>query len=233
MLYNLIIDDSGIDRHEHEPFVMPFYTGYTIAADAEKAARRAVEKYLKTPEGLKSRRQNCGYFNWGDVACNVPDRFYIAEGLFPVPTKEEMSTVVMHDEDLVGAEDEYTVTATKTIDLTAAAVTRLIEKAVRAYNGSRYTFSVTCCADNDLEDHIWDIVHHNKELDLYENENGILRHALSVSAYLDGFRLWYENGFDTKHAVLANGFVKTDAIPAEEADRILRFALLNAEEAFK
>ena len=231
MLYNLIVDDCGIDRHEHEPFVIPFYTSYTIAADAEQAARRAVDKYLKSAEGMKSRRHNCGYFNWGDVACHVPDRFYIAEGLFPVPMKGEMSTVVMRDEDLVGADDEYIVAVEKTINLTATVVTCLIEKAVRSYNGCRYTFSVAGCKNEDLTDHIWDMVSQNNELDLLENEKEYLRHAMSVAAYLEGFKLWYENGFDAKNAVLENGSVNPDAISPEEADRILRFTLLNREEA--
>lgn len=234
MLYNLIVDDCGIDRHEHEPFVMPFYTAiHTTPKEAEDAIRRAVGKFLKSPEGVKERRHNCGYFNWGDVTCNVPDHYYIAEGLFPIPMKEEMSSVVMKDEDLIEAEDEYLLQTSVNIHLTMEDVATLIEKAVRSHNGSRYTFAVTGCNDEDLSDHIWDELNCGHDIDLYENENDELKHAMSVADFLNGFKRWHENGFDSCHAVKADGSVDVDNISAEEADRILRFALLCVEEALK
>ncbi len=238
MIYTLIVDDCGIDRHEHEPFAMLFYTALNNAAEAEKAVRRAVDKFLQTAKGEETLRLTCGCFNWGDVSCHVPDSFYIAEGLIPVSMKEEMSSVVMKDENLTDSEDQFVIKTSSEIQISLEDIVDIIVKATMSQNGSRYTFFVPAAAtvadamcNKDLADHVWDIMNMDHKIELRETETPTAAHELSIHAFLDGFKLWYESGFDNDHAVRSNGSLHVDRINAGNADRILRLALLPIEEA--
>lgn len=41
--------------------------------DLKEAIKNACNDYIKTSEGVKTYKYNCGYFNWADFSANVPN----------------------------------------------------------------------------------------------------------------------------------------------------------------
>lgn len=227
MLYTLIVDNNEISRSDNEPFVMQFYTNHHTGADAENAVRAAVRKFLKTAKGQETLRHTCGNFNWGDVACHVPDCFYIEQGVIPIPMSEEMSTVVMHDEDLTSAEDEFVVEANITLDITLEEIAKIVRRAL-ASPVLMLTFMLPDAGSRqgqDVEDFIYDALTRNKAITLSDQDDNL--HVLTVPKFLDGLSCRIKENSHLFFSRNKNSLV--DAIDCFEADKILCCALLGED----
>lgn len=225
MIYTLIVDNQSIDRNDYEPFVLQFHTIHKTGAEAENAARVAVNKFLKTAKGQKALRLTCGCFNWGDVACHVPDQFFIEQGLFPIPMNEEMSTVVMRDEDLTGANDEFTVEANISASLNLDDVAMIIENAT--FCGLQiFTFGLKAPDGVSNGDFIYNTLRDREAIELYNTEDNSVTYQLTVPKFLEGFKRWMEDG---NCSIESADPIDPFAIAPEQADSILRYALLEKE----
>lgn len=220
MIFTLIVDNASIDRADNEPFVMLFYSPYHTAKESEDAVRRAVYSFLMTEKGQAAITHNCGSFNWGDVSCYVPDHYFHTEGLIPIPSREECSSVVDRDEELTHS-GSYTVKSTVELILEEGDIAALVEKAFSGLNA--YSFWLE--AMSDKYDWIYDCLFMDQVLEVKDTETRSHTYQLTVSNILDGLRRWHESGYAAKGAVLEDGRIDVDSISAEDADRILQFAL--------
>ena len=230
MLYNLIIHDRSLTMPD--PFVMSFYTHYNNADSAEKAVRRAVNKYLRTAEGRKDVAHNVGDFNWGDVASSVPDSFFEAEGLFPINGPENVASVVRHDEDLTVSEGEYFVSVSKELKLNADALSEILEK-VLAGELHKGTFTLVTgdfIGQTDLiyvdpSDRIYDAMSDPKDCLTIACTETNATYTLTVDSLLSAIRLWYQSGRAPVGFADEKGNVDTSKVTFDDADVILQFAV--------
>ena len=88
------------DWDEFETWVVPYHIRKDVASP-EEALRGAVQDFVNsgTEESRQALEYACGDFNWGDVASNVPDEYFITRGLTPIKN-ELIEIVVDHDETL-------------------------------------------------------------------------------------------------------------------------------------
>lgn len=225
MLYTLIIDTTEIARSENEPTVMLFYTAHDTPAKAETAVRAAVAKFLKTSKGQDALHYTFGEFNWGDVACYVPDEFFVEQGLFPVPMRDEMSSVVMRGENLVENGDEFEVEANMTAKLNLDDITMIVENAT--FCGLQiFTFGLNVPDGMARDEFIYNTLRDRKAIELYDTEDNSVTYQLTTAKFLEGFKRWIEAGNCADKSVDP---IDPFAIAPEQADSILRCALLDKE----
>lgn len=79
--------------------VISFLTEFDSAEKALNAAKNAIRRYMKSSEILS--RDIPEVFNWGDVLINVPDLYFIIEGLQPIPDLSQFTIELEHDENLI------------------------------------------------------------------------------------------------------------------------------------
>ena len=224
MIYNLIIHDRSLTMPDS--IVMSFYTRYNNPDSAEKAARRAVVKYLRTTKGRKDVAYNVGEFNWGDVASLVPDTFFEAEGLFPINGPENISSVVIHDEDLTVSEGEYFVNVSKELKLNADALSEILEKVLTGANKGTFTLITGDFVDQadfiyvDPADRIYDAMSDPKDCLTIACTETNAAYTLTVDSLLSAIRLWCQSD--------ENGNVDTSKITFDDADVVLQYAVWGA-----
>ena len=230
MIYNLIIHDRSLAMPD--PFVMSFYTHYNIPLPAEKAARRAVAKYLRTTEGRKDVAYNVGSFNWGDVASSVPDSFFEAEGLFPINGSENIASVVCHDEDLTISEGEYFVSVSKELKLNADTLSEILEKVLAGelHKGTFTLITGDFVGQADLiyvnpSDRIYNAMSNPKDCLTIACTETNATYTLTVDSLLSALRLWYQSGRAPVGFADEKGNVDTSKVTFDDADVILQFAV--------
>ena len=85
-----------------------------------------------------------------------------------------------------------------------------------------------CCAAEVVGDYLGEYaneqISRGGKLRLYDAESDDVW-ELDIEKFMQGFRLWIENGYDQYGAVKANGFVDVCEIDAEMADMIIQYAL--------
>ena len=95
--FNLVIRDGSYTPARI--WLCPFlYDPFEIATP-EIAVRAAVRDFLESDESKMARVRSRGNFNWGDVLCEVPEKFFIERGVYPL-TDEGTTIEVAHDEVL-------------------------------------------------------------------------------------------------------------------------------------
>lgn len=228
MLYNLIIHDRSLSMPD--PLVMSFYTHYNNAESAEKAARRAVNKYLRTAEGRKDVAHNVGDFNWGDVASSVPDSLFEAEGLFPINGPENIASVVIHDEDLTASDGEYFISVNKELKLNADALTEILEKVLAGTNKGTFTLIAgdfigeTNLIYVDPSDRIYAAMSNPNDWLTIACTEANATYTLTADSLLTAIRLWYQSGRAPVGFTDEKGNVDTSKITFDDADVILQYA---------
>lgn len=80
---NLVIEDNS-NLFNRKFWVFNFILLKGSVEQAEKVVRKAVQEYLKTPEGKRDMEYACGYYNWGDAIRTIPDDFWEEHGLKPI-----------------------------------------------------------------------------------------------------------------------------------------------------
>ena len=96
-VFNLVVRDSSYTPARI--WIMPFLYDDAKIKDPEKTVRKAVQDFLKSDEGKEANENACGYFNWGDVMCYMPDEYFESRGLIPFGDTS-ISAEVEHDEVL-------------------------------------------------------------------------------------------------------------------------------------
>lgn len=95
--FNLIIRDGSYTPARI--WLCPFLYDANDISNPEVAVRAAVRDFLESDESKMARVLSHGNFNWGDALCEVPEKFFIARGMYPLA--DEGTTIeVAHDEVL-------------------------------------------------------------------------------------------------------------------------------------
>jgi hypothetical protein len=98
-IINVIVEDRS-NIKSADPFILSYQYDEPVT-DPAKALREAVSDYVKadTVETNAALIRANGYFNWGDVATNIPSDYFIKRGLTPI-TSDSYEYSVEHDEIL-------------------------------------------------------------------------------------------------------------------------------------
>ena len=96
-IFNLIIRDGSYTPARI--WLCPFLYDVNDISNPEVAVRAAVRDFLDSDESATARAWSHGSFNWGDVLSEVPERFFIERGVYPL-SNEGTTIEVAHDEVL-------------------------------------------------------------------------------------------------------------------------------------
>lgn len=85
---------------ENEVWVDTFVAEDWVA-EPENELREAVKEFLQTKEGLKSIKDTCGDYNWGDFMMDLPEEILKKHGLCMQYSELETTDIKVNQDEIL------------------------------------------------------------------------------------------------------------------------------------